>query len=102
MTSLKNDLLLETDDELLVHSFRMDRVHLYYRCPYCYKLNSGKVVGSKYKKNGEPYKRIKHNVHKHGVGSNYNTGSYHKISHCDFNKKCVRIVVDNNTKRDFD
>tara|TARA_R100000805_G_C3610319_1_gene110906 strand:+ start:582 stop:890 length:309 start_codon:yes stop_codon:yes gene_type:complete len=101
MISCENDVLLETDEELLVHCCKMNNTHMYYRCPYCWTIpSSGRVISSPYKKNGERYKSAVPTLHYHG-NPQFKMGSYHKISHCEFNKKCVRIVVDENTKKEL-
>ncbi len=41
----------------VVEAKTIDKHHITYECPYCY---------TKYKKNGQPYKKAKHRVHTHG------------------------------------
>ena len=98
ISCLENDMLLETDNEVLVHCSLLTKTQMYYRCPYCWRLGRN-IKSSPYKKNGDLYKTIKPTLHFHG-NPNYKMGAYHKISHCTINKKSVRVVIDENTKRE--
>lgn len=64
-------------DDLNVVASMVSKTTIKYECPICY---------TKYKKNGEPYKRAKHKIHTHGnetrtLGNRITT----RTPHCDRN-----------------
>ena len=99
----ENDLLLRDDDFVMYHAFKVDKTHIYYRCADCFKTSTGRIINSPFKKNGKPYKHLEANIHRHGSAGDWNTRIEDRCSHCDvtLNKKNVKIVIDQNTKKDF-
>ena len=96
---ITNDLLLELEKCILVHSSEMDATKIYYKCPFCYTIgNSRRIQATPFKKNGDRYATAKPTIHHHG-NRDYKLGTYDKISHCSINKKRLSIVVDCNTRR---
>lgn len=67
--------------------------HIRFKCPFCY---------SKYKKNGDPYKRAKRIYHTHGSNGELYNRIEHRIAHCYGNKEYTtdfNIHITDNTKR---
>ena len=96
-----SDVLLEKDNELLVHCSRITPTYIFYKCPYCWITPTNKIKDSPFKKNGTRFKTIKQNSHRHG-NPGYLTGTYFKSSHCTINNKKLCIVIDQNSKRTAD
>ena len=85
------------DFQVMVHCKKMTRVHISYDCPFCYTLNSRRVI-SKSEQLEKKYKSAKPTVHRHGTARNYNNGLRGgTCSHCEFNKCDVIMVIDDNT-----
>ena len=99
----ENDLLLRDDNFVMYHAFKVDRIHIYYRCADCFKTSTGRIVNSPYKKNGKPYKNLKANIHRHGSNSCWKTRTEDRSPHGDvcLNKKNVKIVIDHNKEKDL-
>ena len=68
----------------------VDKFYIRYECPFCY---------TKYKKNGEPYKTAKHEIHKHGADGKLENRIEHRISHCAKNSHNVDIIINDDTLR---
>jgi hypothetical protein len=79
-------------DNTIVKASKIDNIHIYYECPYCW---------SKYKKNGEPYKTAKRITHQHGSCNDFSNRTESRISHCyEPNKShTVKIIIDDSTKK---
>jgi hypothetical protein len=79
-------------NKTIVKAHKMDNIHIYYECPYCW---------SKYKKNGEPTKTAKRITHQHGSDNDYSNRTENRISHCyEPNKSyAVNIIIDDTTKK---
>jgi hypothetical protein len=94
-------MISENDDYLVVHAFYIDQTHIKYKCPYCWKLRSGRVLDSNYDpKKKRIYASAVPGTHMHGsagdLGNRYETRS----SHCTINNdKEVKIIIDENTKK---
>ena len=83
--------------QVTVHCKKMTRVHISYDCPFCYTLNSRRVI-SKDEQVRNNYKSAKPTVHHHGTANNYKNGLRSgPISHCQFDKCDVIMVIDDNT-----
>lgn len=73
-----------------VYASRVDKTHVYFKCPYCY---------TSYKKNGEPRKTAKQIEHAHGSDGeflrfgNYGTRSPH--CYLEGHKRMMRDEVSN-------
>ena len=82
-----------------VNCLRIDDVHLYYECPFCWKTRAG-VKGTKLRIDGQPYSSAKPNIHKHGsMGGKVETGIERRSSHCLYNDEEVEIVIGYQTPR---
>jgi transposase-like protein len=76
-----------------VYASTISNKHIKFKCPFCY---------SKYKKNGEPYKRSKRIFHTHGSNNDLTNRTEHRLAHCYGNKEYAtdfNIHIDNNTTR---
>ena len=69
------------DNSIFVHCNRIEGVHLFYKCPFCFKMR-GKTKYSPLKKNGQPYKSIKPTYHHHGSNFDNSNRVEHRGSHC--------------------
>lgn len=58
---------------LCVRAIRIDSVHIEYECPVCW---------TSYKKNGEPTKRARRVVHRHGSNNEFHYRREHRVTHC--------------------
>ena len=79
------------DYDFEVVAYKVDKVHIHYKCPFCF---------DKVKKDGTPYKNAKHKVHTHGSGKNLENRVEYRISHCIKNEgsgKEVKIIIDDTT-----
>ena len=82
-----------------VECLKIDDVHIYYECPFCWVTSAG-VKGTNKKKNGNPYANSKSNIHRHGsIGGKIQQGIASRTSHCYFNREPVEIVIRYNTPR---
>lgn len=79
-------------DNTVVIAHKIDKIHIYYECPYCW---------SKYKKNGQPSSKAKRIIHSHGSCNDFSNRIENRISHCFEPNKThnVNIVIDDSTKR---
>lgn len=72
----------------------IDKNHIKFTCPHCF---------SKYKKNGEPYKRAKNRVHTHGSCGDLSNRRETRIHHHDYMRNKfgeeVEIFITDQTKR---
>ncbi len=94
--------ILEEDEyNITVEASMIDKIHIYYKCPFCYKLKNGRVVDSPFNtKTKRIYSSAKPNTHFHGSGGDLLNRIEHRVSHCSINdKKGVWIVINDNTKR---
>jgi hypothetical protein len=76
---------------------RVDRTHIYYKCPVCF---------TKYKKNGQPYANAKNVIHKHGSCGDLSNRIEHRAHHRTYNYpegrltyNNVCIIIDDTTKK---
>jgi hypothetical protein len=92
-------IITEDKDNITVEALSVDKIHIKYECPYCWRLRNGKVVPTPFMKNGKPYKSAKRNIHFHGSGDDFSHRTEHRSSHCLVNRdKGVYIVINENTK----
>ncbi len=93
---LKND---NGNFEVLVHCKKMTRVHISYDCPFCFTLNSRRVI-SRDEQVRRNYRSAKPTVHHHGTANNYKNGLRSgPSSHCQFDKSNITMVIDDNTEK---
>ena len=75
-----------------IEAFKIDKTHIYIKCPYCF---------TKYKKNGQPYKTAKNLIHLHGstgdLTNRIETRSHHSNT-CN-NNFTWNIAITDNTIR---
>jgi hypothetical protein len=82
-----------------VNCLKIDDVHLYYECPFCWKTRAG-IKGTNIRPNGEVYCSAKPNIHKHGsMSGKIENGTAKRSSHCLHNNEEVEIVIDYHTPR---
>lgn len=62
-----------------------------YECPFCY---------SRYNKNGEPHKKAKRLIHRHGSCGNLDNRIESRVSHC-VDAKEILIEINDLTKKTF-
>tara|TARA_R110001599_G_scaffold1110_7_gene5328 strand:- start:1149 stop:1526 length:378 start_codon:yes stop_codon:yes gene_type:complete len=86
------------DNTIFVHCNRINGVHMFYECPFCFKVG-GNIKTTQFKKNGEKYKTVKPNHHFHGSGFQNHNRDESRSSHCS-NRKMVVMVVDDDTIRE--
>jgi hypothetical protein len=82
-----------SNNEIEVKAHKIDSIHIYYECPQCW---------TKYKKNDEPYKNAKHQIHKHGSGNKLNNRIEYRISHCPSRlnvRYTAKIIIDDSTQK---
>ena len=70
-----------------VNAYKIDNIHIYYECSYCW---------TKYKANGEPTKKAKRGIHIHGSGNRFENRIELRIPHCS---KARNII--NGVQREF-
>lgn len=68
----------------------IDKTHIKFTCPHCF---------SKYKKNGEPYKRAKNLVHTHGSNNDLSNRRETRVHHGKRYGDEVEILITDETKR---
>lgn len=66
----------------------VDKIHIGYTCPYCWK---------KVNKDGKPRKNAKNLVHLHGSNGNLENRVESRASHCGLGE--VEIIINDNTKK---
>ena len=86
--NLSNGEYFVQDNMVYVKASTVDAMQFHFTCPFCYE---------KYKKNGEPYAKSKHLVHRHGSGGDKDTNRLeHNGRHCrpEINKLdfCIGIT----------
>ena len=74
MTKLHESQYYLWKKSIYVNACRIDHVHFYFICPFCYTA---------YNKNGQPSKRAKHLIHYHGSSGEYHYRFEDRISHCN-------------------
>ena len=57
-------------------ALKVDKTHIYYKCPVCF---------TKYKKDGTPYKTAKNVVHRHGSSGDLSNREEHRSHHKTYN-----------------
>lgn len=92
-------LIQENEEFIVVKAHKIDEKYIYYKCPYCFKINNGRVLDSPYcKKTKRTYKTAVQNTHKHGSGGDLFGRIEQRVSHCKINhKKEVKIIIDETT-----
>jgi len=84
----------------IVNAYKIDNVHIYYKCKHCYKLKSGRIIDSPFcKKTNRIYSSAKPMTHIHGSGGNLEARIEQRKSHCSINhNKEIKIIIDENTQ----
>lgn len=85
-----------------VFATKITEKKIYYECPYCYTLPSGKVVFSPYKKNGSIYKTAKKTIHNHGNDTGKLENRYFcRFGHCTSPENGeIKIIVNDDTSKE--
>ena len=75
---------------LHVVATKVDLIHIYYECSFCY---------NSYKKDGTPTLRAKHRIHFHGSGGDLSNREEGRGSHCPAHKDHVIIHITDETEK---
>ena len=88
-------------DYTIIHAYSVDEYQIRYRCPFCYKISSGRILDSPFcKRTKRLYSSAKHCIHIHGSGGNLENRTEIRASHCTINRdKEIKIIIDDKTKR---
>ena len=81
----------------VVNCIKITNNQIFYECKNCYTLPSGKILNSKYKKNGNILKTAKPTIHSHGNDGNFQNRIEYRGNHCLFknnNNKNIEILID--------
>ena len=81
---------------ITVKSHKIDKIHLYYRCPFCATIRGGRQVPISIKRK---YKSAKNTEHFHGSGGDFSNRTEGRVSHCLFSSGNVDIIIDDSTVR---
>lgn len=77
----------------IVKAHRIDNEFIYYECSYCW---------TNYKANGEPTKRAKRGIHKHGSRNCFENRTELRVPHCSKARNFIEgisIIIDDTTLR---
>ncbi len=80
---------MELEDINVVADY-VDKTVIGFTCPYC---------RSRYKRNGDPYKKSKPLIHRHGSGNNFNNRIEHRVGHCIKGHRNFFIHITDDTKK---
>ncbi len=91
----------EDANNIYVQATLVDRIHIHYECPFCWKLKNGRIVDNPFnKKTKRLYMSATPNKHFHGSAGDLSNRTEHRLSHCLVNsEKGVFIVINENTKK---
>ena len=90
------------DCEFNVNAYLITKFHVYYECPYCLTIRTGRHIENT-EENRKKYKSAKPTVHTHGSEGKFHNRIIERITHCRINTKMHPLVnVTDSTKRKYD
>ena len=93
-------MIQENEDFVIVRAYKIDKTHIHYKCPFCYKIRSGRILDSPFcKKTKRIYASAQPNEHRHGSGGDLMPRIEQRVSHCLINhEKEIKIIIDEETQ----
>ena len=94
-------MISEQEDYIVVKAKKIDNVHIYYECPFCWTIRNGKIKDSNFnRKTKKLYMSAKPTIHRHGSGGDKHNRYETRVSHCSVNNnKEIKIIIDEETIR---
>ena len=93
-------MIQECKDYIVVKAHKIDKTHIYYKCPFCWKIRNGRILDSPFCKTKKRiYSSARPNEHFHGSGGDLGARIEYRTSHCTINnEKEIKIIIDEETK----